>query len=46
MIGFGLPWLCCAAMGDEELYEVLTAVKGIGGSPCSVRVYLPCKAGP
>ena len=22
--------VCCAAMGDEELYEKLTAVKGIG----------------
>ena len=31
-----------AAMGDEELYEVLTAIKGIGGSSYSVT---SCRAG-
>ena len=28
--------VCCAAMGDEELYEKLTAVKGIGVLPMPV----------
>ena len=39
-----LRFQCCAAMGDEELYEVLTAVKGIGRSPYSVTTCWACSS--